>query len=210
MNYLDIFVASLVTYIYLTIVLRLFGKKEFSQLNVFDFVVFLVIAEIMVMSIESDTLSFVHSIVATLTLIGFDRIVSLINMRWKRTRDIFEGRASYIIFKGQIDKQKMKDLRYTIDDLSLHIRSHDIDSLSQVEFAVLETNGSLSVIKKDNCHVELPEPIIADGKIDNESLHRVGKTQDWLEDELKTMGYQNYRDIFYCILEKDGLYVIKK
>ncbi|MFV0393952.1 MAG: DUF421 domain-containing protein [Coprobacillaceae bacterium] len=210
MNLLDIIVASFFTYIYLTIILRLLGKKEFSQLNVFDFVVFLVIAEIIVMSIESDELTIVHSIVATLTLILLDRAVSLVNMRWKKARDIFEGRPAYIIFKGQLDKLKMKELRYAIDDLSHHLRVNDVDSVSQVEFAILETNGSLSIIKKDDCVVELADAIISDGNIDNESLHRIGKTQDWLEDELKRMGYPNYQDIFYCIVEKEGLYVIKK
>lgn len=204
------FLASLFTYVYLTIILRLLGKKEFSQLNVFDFVVFLVIAEIMVMSIESDTLNEIHSIVATLTLIGLDRLVTKINMHFKRARDIFEGRPSYIIFKGELDKQKMKELRYTIDDLSHHLRMNGVDTVSQVEFAVLETNGSLSVIKKDECNTELPDAIISDGNIDEECLHFLGKTQDWLEDELKRLGYPNYKDIFYCILEKEGLYVVKK
>lgn len=210
MNFLDIFIASFLTYVYLTIILRLLGKKEFSQLNVFDFVLFLIIAEIMIISIESDTLTFFHSMVATLTLIFTDRIVSLINMRWKKARDIFEGRPSYIIYQGELDKQKMKELRYTVDDLSHHLRENDIDSVSQVEFAVLETNGSLSIIKKENSIVELPDAIISDGNIDYESLRRLGKDRDWLEDELKRLGYPNYKEIFYCILEKEGLYVIKK
>lgn len=210
MNLLDIFIASVMTYVYLAIILRLLGKKEFSQLNVFDFVVFLIIAEIMVISIESDSLDFVHSIVASLTLIIIDRIVSLINIRWKKARTIFEGKASYIIYKGKLNQQKMKELRYTVDDLTHHLRMNDIDSVSIVEFAVLERNGSLSIIKKDDCVVELPEPIVSDGNIDYESLQRLGKTDDWLEDELKKLGYPNYKEIFYCVLEKEGLYVIKK
>jgi len=210
MNLLDIFIASVMTYVYLAIILRLLGKKEFSQLNVFDFVVFLIIAEIMVISIESDSLDFVHSIVASLTLIIIDRIVSLINIRWKKARTIFEGKASYIIYKGKLNQQKMKELRYTVDDLTHHLRMNNIDSVSIVEFAVLERNGSLSIIKKDDCVVELPEPIVSDGNIDYESLQRLGKTDDWLEDELKKLGYPNYKEIFYCVLEKEGLYVIKK
>lgn len=210
MKFLDIFIASVMTYVYLAIILRLLGKKEFSQLNVFDFVVFLIIAEIMVISIESDSLTFAHSIVASLTLIIFDRIVSLINIRWKKARTIIEGQASYIIYKGKVDQQKMRDLRYTVDDLTHHLRMNGIDSVSIVEFAVLETNGSLSIIKKDDCVVELPQAIISDGVIDYDALQRIDKTDDWLEDELKRLGHPNYREIFYCILEKEGLYVIKK
>ena len=210
MNLLDIVITIFLTYIYLTILLRLLGKKEFSQLNVFDFVVFLIIAEVMVMSIESDTLSFVHSVAATLTLVTIDRVVSLITMRWKKAKDVFEGRPAYIIYKGKLDKIAMKELRYSVDDLAHHLRISSIDSISQVEFAILETNGMLSVIPKSSCVTELPNALISDGNIDQESLQKLGKDQEWLENELKKMGYPNYTNIFYCILEKKGLYVIQK
>lgn len=210
MNLLDVFVTCLIVYIYLTILLRMFGKKEFSQLNVFDFVVFLIIAEIMTMSIGDDTLTLMHSIVATITLIVTDRVVSLIGLRFKKARDALEGRPAYIIFKGKLDQKKMKEVRYTVDDLCHQLRVSDIDSISQVEFAILETNGSLSIITKDSCTVELPDSLICDGIIDHECLAQIGKNQQWLEAELLKLGYHEYQDIFYCVLEKQGLYVIKK
>ena len=210
MDLLDIFITCLVVYIYLTILLRLFGKKEFSQLNVFDFVVFLVIAEIVTLSIGSDTLTLLHSVVATLTLIITDRLVSLIGLRYKRARDTFEGRPSYLIFNGQLDKKKMKELRYTIDDLCHQLRVNNIDTVSKVQFAILETNGSLSIITKEECSVELPDSLICDGNIDHTCLALIGKNQEWLEAELLKEGYHEYQDIFYCVLEKEGLYVIKK
>lgn len=78
-----VFIISVFLYVYLTILLRLFGKKEFSQLNVFDFVVFLVIAEITTMSLESQELSVIESVIATITLIVLDRVESFITMRSK-------------------------------------------------------------------------------------------------------------------------------
>ena len=87
-----VFIISVFLYVYLTILLRLFGKKEFSQLNVFDFVVFLVIAEITTMSLESQELSVIESVIATITLIVLDRVESFITMRSKKLRDFFEGR----------------------------------------------------------------------------------------------------------------------
>ena len=86
-----VFIISVFLYVYLTILLRLFGKKEFSQLNVFDFVVFLVIAEITTMSLESQELSVIESVIATITLIVLDRVESFITMRSKKLRDFFEG-----------------------------------------------------------------------------------------------------------------------
>ena len=155
-----VFIISVFLYVYLTILLRLFGKKEFSQLNVFDFVVFLVISEITTMSLESQELSVLESVIATITLIVLDRLESFITMRSKKLRDFFEGRPCYIIYKGKIQYQNMKKLRYSIDDLCHHLRVSDIDSVSKVDFAVLETNGSLSVITKQDSQSYLPDALI--------------------------------------------------
>lgn len=205
-----VFIISVFLYVYLTILLRLFGKKEFSQLNVFDFVVFLVISEITTMSLESQELSVLESVIATITLIVLDRLESFITMRSKKLRDFFEGRPCYIIYKGKIQYQNMKKLRYSIDDLCHHLRVSDIDSVSKVDFAVLETNGSLSVITKQDSQTYLPDALISDGTINEEALQLLNKDVSWLKNELKEKHISHIEDVLYCILEKNGLYVIKK
>ena len=205
-----VFIISVFLYVYLTILLRLFGKKEFSQLNVFDFVVFLVIAEITTMSLESQELSVIESVIATITLIVLDRVESFITMRSKKLRDFFEGRPCYIIYKGKIQYQNIKKLRYSIDDLCHHLRVSDIDSVSKVDFAVLETNGSLSVITKQDSQTHLPDALISDGTINEEALQLLNKDVSWLKNELKKKHISHIEDVLYCILEKNGLYVIKK
>lgn len=187
-----------------------FGKKEFSQLNVFDFVVFLIIAEIMTDTIGNSDFTFYHGVVATVTLIVVDRLVSMITMKSKKLRDIFEGRPTYIIFKGKLDQEIMKKQRYTVDDLSHHLRVNDIDSISKVEFALLETNGSLSIIPKDQCVVELPDALICDGIIDEDNLKLLNRDINWLKKELKKQGVDKIEDVFYCVPEKGHLLVIKK
>ena len=205
-----IFIISIFMYIYLTVLLRLFGKKEFSQLNVFDFVVFLVISEITTMSLETQDLSVLDSVIATLTLIILDRIESFITMRSKKLRDFFEGRPCYIIYRGKIQYQNMKKLRYSIDDLCHHLRVSDIDSVSKVDFAILETNGSLSVIPKQESQTLLPDALISDGCINQEALQILNKDEAWLKNELKKKHISHIEDVLYCVLEKKGLYVIKK
>lgn len=210
MSIFEVFLISLCIYIYLSILLRIFGKKEFSQLNVFDFVVFLIIAEIMTDTVGNTDFTFFHGVIATVTLIVVDRLVSMITMKSKKLRDIFEGRPTYIIFKGKLDQEKMKKQRYTVDDLSHHLRVNDIDSISKVEFALLETNGSLSIIPKDECCVELPDALICDGVVDEDNLKLLNRDLDWLKKELKKQHINHIEDVFYCILEKDKLLVIKK
>lgn len=204
------FILCVFIYIYLTVLLRLFGKKEFSQLNVFDFVVFLIISEIMTMSLDTKDLTVADSVIATITLIVLDRIESFITIHSKKMRDIFEGRPCYIILNGKIQYQSMKKLRYSIDDLCHHLRVHNIDSVSKVAYAVLETNGSLSIIEKQDSITELPDAIISDGNINEEALKLMGKDKNWLMKELKKHHVKYYHDVLYCVKEKEGLYIIKK
>ena len=210
MSIFEVFMISLCIYIYLSVLLRIFGKKEFSQLNVFDFVVFLIIAEIMTDTVGNEDFTFFHGVIATVTLIVVDRLVSMVTLKSKKLRDIFEGRPTYIIFKGKLDQEKMKEQRYTVDDLSHHLRVNDIDSISKVEFALLETNGSLSIIPKDECCVELPDALICYGIVDEDNLKLLNRDLNWLKKELKKQHVDHIEDVFYCILEKDKLLVIKK
>lgn len=204
------FILCIFIYIYLTILLRLFGKKEFSQLNVFDFVVFLIISEIMTMSLDTKELTVIDSVIATITLIVLDRIESFITIHSKKIRDIFEGRPCYIILNGKIQYENMKKLRYSIDDLCHHLRVNDIDSVSKVDYAVLETNGSLSIIEKEKSITHLPDALISDGSVNEEALKLIKKDEEWLLKELKKHQIMHYEDVLYCVLEKKGLYVIKK
>lgn len=204
------FILCIFIYIYLTILLRLFGKKEFSQLNVFDFVVFLIISEIMTMSLDTKELTVIDSVIATITLIVLDRIESFITIHSKKIRDIFEGRPCYIILNGKIQYENMKKLRYSIDDLCHHLRVNDIDSVSKVDYAVLETNGSLSIIEKEKSITHLPDALISDGSVNEEALKLIKKDEKWLLKELKKHQIMHYEDVLYCVLEKKGLYVIKK
>ncbi|MGN1182882.1 MAG: DUF421 domain-containing protein [Faecalibacillus sp.] len=204
------FILCVFIYIYLTVLLRLFGKKEFSQLNVFDFVVFLIISEIMTMSLDTKDLTVVDSIIATITLIVLDRIESLMTIHSKKIRDIFEGRPCYVILNGKIQYETMKKLRYSIDDLCHHLRVHNIDSVSKVEYAVLETNGSLSIIEKKESITHLPDALISDGCVNEEALQLLGKDKNWLLKELKKKHVSHFEDVLYCVLEKQELYVIKK
>lgn len=204
------FILCIFIYIYLTILLRLIGKKEFSQLNVFDFVVFLIISEIMTMSLEAKELTIIDSVIATITLVVLDRIESMITIRSKKIRDLLEGTPCYIIYHGKIQYEHMKKLRYSIDDLCHHLRVSNIDSVSKVDCAVLETNGSLSVIEKDQSITVVPDALISDGAINEEALKMLKKDRFWLKEELSKKGINDYHNVLYCVLEKEGLYIIKK
>ncbi len=210
MEYLGLIAESAAIYIFLTVGLRLMGKKEFGQINVFDIVVFLMIAQLMSLSLTTDHLSLGHAIASSLTLMIADVLVSQISLKNKKLRDIFEGKPTYIIKHGKIDYEAMKKLRYNFDDLVLQTRGNSISSPSEIEFAILETNGDLSVIRKKDSIVKIPEPIILEGKIMHDALEELGYDEEWLLKSLANQGVTSIDNILLCIAEKERLFLLEK
>lgn len=209
MDYIIIILKSIFVYAYLICLLRFLGKKEFSQLSIFDFVVFLIIAELMTMSFDDGLKEMIHSVIATFSLVLVDKGCSYLAMQNKQIRDFLEGKPTYIIYKGKVDQKAMEKLSYNIDSLCQHLRTQQVGSVSEVEFAVLETNGDLSILLKKDCEVVHPEPVIMDGEINTHVLDHLGLDENWLMKELKKH-HVHYQDIFYCVIEKERLFFIMK
>lgn len=210
MSYIVIILKCVFIYVYLISLLRFLGKKEFSQLSIFDFVVFLVISELMIMYFDGDFKDLIHSVIATFTLVVVDKWCSYFALKNKKIRDLLEGKPTYIIFNGKIDQKAMIKLRYNLDSLCQHLRMQQVGSISEVEFAILETNGDLSVFLKKDSIIKHPEPVIMDGLIMHEVLEKLKLDESWLIQKLKQQNIMRYQDVFYCIIEKQGLYIIKK
>lgn len=210
MKFVEIIIECFGLYFYLILMLRILGKKEMSQLSISDLIVFLIISELMTISIGDDEIQFWHCALAVLVIVVLDKVCSYLVMRSPLLSKILEGHPTYIVYQGRINQEKMAALHYTIDDLCHHLREDGVGSLSEVAFAVLEKDGNLSVIEKEKCQVDMPDSLICDGKINNDALEIMGKDEKWLMNQLKKEGIKDYRDIFYCVKEKDGLFYIKK
>lgn len=210
MKYLEIIGECFIIYFYLIFVLRFLGKKEMSQLTISDLIVFLLISELMTISIGDDQVGFLECALAVGILVILDKLCSYIAMKFKPAKKILEGHPTYIVYQGQLNQEKMMALHYSVDDLCHHLREQGIGSLSEVAFAVLETDGNLSVIEKKKSQVMIPDALIQDGEINREILEVMNKDEAWLIKELKKEGIQDYRVIFYCVMENDGLFYVKK
>lgn len=186
------------------------GKREIGELSILDLVVFLMIAEIAVMAIEDTESPLLNNFLpmATLTVlqIGF-AVWALKNQHIRR---ILDGRASIIIENGQIREGEMKKQRYNFNDLLIQLREKDISNIEDVEFAILETSGKLSVIKKDQGVKSLTLPLILDGIIQFDHLERSGKDLPWLQKEMKKRGYSSFEKISYCSFNQGKFYIDEK
>ena len=210
MKYIEIFIESFGTYILLVLMIRFLGKKEMSKLSVSDLIVFLIISELMTISIGNENVNFLQAALAVLVIVFMDKLFTLISLKSPFFKKMVEGHPTFIVFQGRLNQKKMASLKYSVDDLCHHLREQGIGSLSEVDFAVLETDGQLSVIETKNSEVKAPAAIISDGQINYEILQLMNRDENWLIKKLKEAGIHDYHEVFYCVVEKERLFVIKK
>ena len=209
MKYIEIFIESFGTYILLVLMIRFLGKKEMSKLSVSDLIVFLIISELMTISIGNENVNFLQAALAVLVIVFMDKLFTLISLKSPFFKKMVEGHPTFIVFQGKLNQKKMASLKYSVDDLCHHLREQGIGSLSEVDFAVLETDGQLSVIETKNSEVKAPAAIISDGQINYEILQLMNRDENWLIKKLKEAGIHDYHEVFYCVVEKERLFVIK-
>ena len=202
--YFIIIFKTLILYFYIIICYRIMGKKEVGQLSIIDLIVSMLIAEMAAMSIEEDK-SLLISIIPIMILVILQIFLSYVALKNERVRNFVDGRPKIIINDGKLDFKQMRNLRYSLDDLVSQLREQGIKSIEEVNYAVLENNGKLSVFK-DKIY---PMPIIIDGSIDYETIKNINKSEKWLYHILDKNHIQ-LDDVFYAFYAKDRTYIIRK
>lgn len=186
------------------------GKREIGELSIFDVVIYLVMSELLALAITELDESIYKALIPIGTLAIMQVSLSFILLKSNRLRDLIDGKPVIIIHNGALNQAEMKKQRYNIDDLLSQLRQKDISCLSEVQFAVLENNGTLSVLKRGECKVVHPVPIIQDRIVDKKVLYDLHKDEAWLQQELKKNGYENIEQIFLCMVLVDGLYILAR
>ncbi|MED4312443.1 MAG: DUF421 domain-containing protein [Heyndrickxia coagulans] len=209
-NLLIIFFRTLLMYFAILIIFRLMGKREIGELSVLDLVVFIMIGEMAVVAIENHNEPVVNTLLPMVVLLGIQIALALFSLRSNRIRKLIDGKPSILISKGKIDEKEMRKQRYNFDDLLMQLRSKDIDNIADVEFAILETSGQLSVVKKSknkNKPASYTEPLIVGGKIQQNNLKKSNKTEAWLRSELQKRGYGDISRISFCSYQDGEFYI---
>jgi len=197
---------TIVLYFYIVLVYRLMGKKEVGKLSIIDLIVSILIAELAAMSIESTDRSILVSIVPILVLVIIQIVLSYISLKSDKIRKIIDGNPTTIIKSGKIKFNEMAKLRYGLDDLITQLREQGIKSIEEVDYAILENNGKLSVFQNTK---DYPMPIIVDGKIDFEVLKELGKDSKWVLELLENKNL-SLNQIYYAFYSKNKTYIIKR
>lgn len=221
---LVVFTRTLVLYIVVVIVMRIMGKRQIGQLQPFELVVAIMISELAAVPMQNTGIPLIYGIIPIVTLLIAQILLSLISLKSVKARAIICGRPSILIENGKINEKVLTKEMYTINDLLEQLRSKDISNIADVEFAILETNGQISVIPKSQKRPVTPQDmkletsyeglsldLIIDGTVNYPNLKKANKDEKWLKDELRKFGIYRLDDAFFVSLDSNGnLYYQKK
>ncbi|MGM0853275.1 MAG: DUF421 domain-containing protein [Bacillota bacterium] len=212
-EYFLIIIRTLFLYFLIIFIFRIMGKREIGELSILDLVVFIMIAEMAVMAIEQPKDPIIHTLLPMGVIVMIQIVFAWFSLRSKPFRELLDGKPSVIIHNGIIDDKVMKKQRYNYDDLLLQLREKDIFNLADVEFAILEPSGKLSVLKKDDeeqASQSLTLPLILDGQVQTTHLDMIGKTVFWLRKEMRDRGFKNIQEISFCSFQNGQFYIDEK
>lgn len=218
---INIFLRTAILYMVALFVIRVMGKGELSKMDPFQLVALFMIAEIATLSITSPDVSVITGVSAMIGLLMVQVIVSILSIKSPIFSSVIKGKASIIIEKGRINEKEMKKYRITIDDLSQQLRIKNFPSIADVEYAILEANGDMSVIPKPGkgpatredlgipTGVEgLPMVLIADGMLYQGNLLRSTIDEETLRHRLAAEGIMDYSQVFLCFIDENGVIYI--
>ncbi len=193
----------------IVIVYRFMGKREVGELSIVDLIVSILIAELAAMSIEQAKSSILFSFLSILLLVFLQILVSKLSLKYDKLRGLLDGSPSIIINRGKVNFKELVKQRYNLDDLLTQLRARNVKSIEQVDYAILETSGKLSVFPKQNGKSgAYPLPLILDGKIQEDTLKELKKTKTWLLELLKQEKVE-LDDVFYGFYRNHQLFFIK-
>lgn len=204
--YIRIILKTLFLYFFIILVYRIMGKKEVGKLGIVDLIVSILIAELAALSIEQYDGSILVSVIPILCLVIVQILFGYLGLKSEKLRKILDGSPCVIIKNGKLNFKEMVKLRYSLDDLVSQLREQGIMNIEDVNYAVLENNGKLSVFKEENNY---PLPLILDGKIDFNVLKEINKDQKWINSILNKNNI-TLENVFYAFYTKEKTFIIKK
>lgn len=197
------FFRAVILYLLVLIVMRIMGKREISQLQPFELAISIMIADLASIPMTEVGVPLSNGIIPIIGLLVMHLTISVLNLKSTKIREIMCGKPRLLISKGKIDEKALKKERFTINELEERLRSKDVYNLGDVEYAILETSGDVTIIQKPekrnvttedlNLNVDyegIPYDLVVDGRIMYDNLKKLGKNYIWLEKEIKKFGFK--------------------
>ena len=208
MDLLIIFLRTLFFYFFIFIIYRIMGKREVGQLGIIDLIVSILIAELVVISIENYDKTMWYSLIPILTLTTLQITLAYITLRKPKFRNFLDGNPSVIIKNGKVNYKEMMKQKYNLDDLLVQMRDKGYRSIEEIEYAILENNGTLSVFDNKKTKTPLPLPLILDSNIQEDTLKLLNKDEKWVFNLLDKKQIK-LEEVFYAFYKDKNIFIIK-
>lgn len=212
-----IFVRTVILYFAILISMRIMGKRQLGEMEISEFIVAALIADLAATPLQDIGIPLLNGLVPIIIMFCFEIIIAGLNMRSVKLRKLTYGRPEIIIRNGRIIREAMQKNRFTLDELMQELRAQGLTDTAQVEYAVLETNGQLSIILKSGDQpvtasqmgvvgddVSYAHIIINEGRILDNNLKLLGRDRRWLSNELKRQNFRSADEVYILTLSESG------
>lgn len=203
--------------------MRIMGKKQIGQLEPFELAITIMISELASLPMQDTEVPLIHGVIPIITLIVLQASLVILQLKSEKLRNIVNGKPSILIEDGQIDINELKHQKFNINDLMEELRLQGFYNIQDVEYAILETSGQLSIIPKtssapvtrEDLNIKtkqdsLPITLILDGKVNHENLKLAKMTEDKLLSKLKSSGVNSVDEIFIAVINSKGEFYYQK
>ncbi len=211
------YVRTIVLYIVVILAMKFMGKKQIGQLQPSEFVIALMLSELATIPMQDTAIPLLYGIIPILILMAVEILISYISLKSRRARSFLEGDAVIIIKHSVLQINEMRKMRYNLNDIMEELRKTGISDVRQVEYAILETNGTLSIIPKsinrplcaEDLNMKLQnEPfyftVISDGKYDDEAIKGANLSREKIDAKLMKKGINSVSEVFYGAADEFG------
>lgn len=217
------FFRAILLYIIVLIVMRLMGKREIGQLQPFELAISIMIADLASIPMTDTGVPISNGIIPILGLLVMHLVISVVNLKSIKAREIICGKPRILIYRGKIDEKALKKERFTINELEERLRGNNVVNLCDVEYAILETSGNITVIQKPEKRNTIPEDfnivpdyegisydLVVDGKIMDENLKKLGKNYQWLKKQVEKFNIRPEEALVVTIDAKGQIFCQEK
>ena len=218
-----VIIRTVIIYFVVLLALRIMGKRELAQLSPLDFVVAIIIAELAALPMEEKNIPLWEAFLPIGVVVILEIGLSYLTLKSERTRGWIYGSPTIVIAQGKILDTNMRKLRYNTNDLFSQLRDKGIFDIADVEFAIMEVPGTLSVLPKARkrtvnpadlnltpAEEQIPIPIILDGTIQEQNLKKLGNPRDWVEQELRQENLAAHQVFLATYSKSRGFRIISK
>jgi len=217
------FFRSIIIYIIVLIVMRLMGKREIGQMQPFELAISIMIADLASIPMTDIGIPISNGIIPIMGLLVMHLVISVLNMKSGTLRGLICGKPTILIYRGKIDEEKLRAERLTLNELEEKLRSNNVMNLGDVEYAILETSGDISVIQKPNKRTTTPEDfdimpeyegisydLVIDGKVMQDNLNKLDKSYEWLKKQVEKFGFKPEQALIVTVNGKGDIFCQKK